>query len=78
MNLNTLREKPNRLNQGVAFATCRKLRRFACTLEAQLISLQRGNSNLGLDRTGSHTVENYIGNIQSICHGDHWAVNAER
>jgi hypothetical protein len=78
MDLTTLCEKPNRLNQHITFATCRKLRRFACTLEAQLISLQRRNSNLGLDGIGSHTVENYIGNIQSICHGDNWAVTVKR
>jgi hypothetical protein len=70
MDSTTLREKPNRLNQHVTFATRRKLCRFVFTRTAQLIALQSGNCNLGLDGIGWYMVENYIGNIQSICHGD--------
>jgi hypothetical protein len=78
MDLTTLRERPNRLNQHVTFATCGKARRSVCTLVAQLITLQSGNSNLNLDYIGSHTVENYVGNIRLICHRDNRAVTVER
>jgi hypothetical protein len=78
MDLTMLREKPNRLNQHVTFATLGKLRRFVCTRAAQLIALQSVNSNLGRDCIGSNTVKSYIGNTQSICHGDNQAVTVER
>jgi hypothetical protein len=55
-----------------------KLRRFVCTLAAPLIALQSGNSICGFDRIGSHTVENYLGNIRSICHRDNRAVTVGR
>jgi hypothetical protein len=73
----TLREKPNRLGQDVSFARHGKLRRFVYILAAQLIALQSGNSTLGLDPIGSHTIENYVGNIQSICHDDKLAITVE-
>jgi hypothetical protein len=78
MDLITLREKPNRLNQHVIFATRGKLSWFECTLAAQLIALQRGNFSLGCDCIGLYTVENHIGNIRSNCHGDNQAVTVER
>jgi hypothetical protein len=78
MDLTTRRENPNLLDQHVTFTTQGKLGRFAFTFAAQLIALQSGNSNLGLDRIGSHTIENYIGNIRLICHGDNRAVTVER
>jgi hypothetical protein len=78
MALSPLREKAGRYERHVTFASRAKLRRFICTLAAQLLALRSGNSNLGLDRIGSHTEENYIGNIRSICHGDNRAKTVRR
>jgi hypothetical protein len=78
MELSGLREKPKAYDHHVTFASRAKLRRFVCTLTAQLLSLRSGNSNLGLDRIGSHTEENYIGNIRSTCHGDNRPVTVSR
>jgi hypothetical protein len=78
MELSGLREKPNGYDHYVTFASRAKLWRFVCTLAAQLLSLRSGNSNLGFDRIGSHTGENYISNIRSICHGDNRSVTGTR
>jgi hypothetical protein len=78
MDLTMLREKPNRLNQNVTFGTRGKLHRSVWAVAVQLIALRCGNSNLDLDRIRSHTVENYIGNARSICHGDNRAVTDKR
>jgi hypothetical protein len=63
MELSGLLEKPNAYDHHVTFASRAKLRHFVCTLAAQLLSLRNDNSNLGLDRIGSDTEENYSGNI---------------
>jgi hypothetical protein len=57
----------------VTFVSEGKIKRFACTLAAQHTALMSGGENLGLDRIGSHTEENYIGNIRRICRGDNRA-----
>jgi hypothetical protein len=78
MELNGLRQKPNACDHHVTFASRAKLRRFVCTLAAQLLSLRSGNSNLGRDRIGSYIKEDYIGNIRSICHGANRPVTVSR
>jgi hypothetical protein len=58
---------------AVTFVSRKKVFRCACTLSAQLAALSSQCKHLGLDRIGSHTEENYIGNIRRICHGDNRA-----
>jgi hypothetical protein len=46
------------------------LQRFICIIAGQLAEMQVPEGDIALDRTGSHTEENFIGKIRSICHGD--------
>jgi hypothetical protein len=68
------RETPRICDHRAGFASPAKLRRFICTLSAQLSALHSGNKNLGLD----HTEENYAGNIRSICDRDNGRVTVIR
>jgi hypothetical protein len=72
-----LRQKKQGQGSNVTFATENKIKRFVCTLFAQRAALGSGDVNLGLDRIGSHTEENYIGNIRRICHGDNRTVTVK-
>jgi hypothetical protein len=58
-------------SNAVTFATESKLERFLCTLSGQLTGFLLNDPELGIDRIGSHTEENFIGHIRSIAHGDH-------
>lgn len=55
----------------VTFAPENKLKRYICTLSGQIVGLHLDDPDLGIDRIGSHTEENFIGNVRTICHGDH-------
>jgi hypothetical protein len=73
-----LNEKISRENIKVTFASRKKLQRFVCTLGVQYVALLTGDLRLGLDRIGSHTEENYIGNIRMICDRDNRVAKVRR
>jgi hypothetical protein len=54
----------------VTFVSRKKLESFVCTLSGQLTGILHEDSELRLDRIGSHTEENFIGKIRSIYYGD--------
>jgi hypothetical protein len=59
------------------FVSRKKLQRCICTISGQLTEIALEDLYLGLDRIGSHTEENSIGNIRSICQGDNRTDNVE-
>jgi hypothetical protein len=73
-----LAEKSSPGRTKVTFASKKKLQRFTCTLAAQYIALLTEDPSVGLDRIGSHTEENFIGNIRMICHGDNRVMTVRR
>jgi hypothetical protein len=62
----------------VTFVSREKLERFICTLFGQLTGILLEDPELGLDRIGSHTEDNLIGDICSICHGDNRMDNVKQ
>jgi hypothetical protein len=70
-------QKRTSSNSYVTFVSKKKLQRFLCTLAGQYTGILLEDPNLGLDRIGSHTEENFIGNIRSICHCDNRIDNVE-
>jgi hypothetical protein len=73
----TVAQKNNFNNGCMTFVSREKLQRFICTISGQLKGVALEDPDLLLDRIGSHTEENLIGNIRSICHGDNRIDNVE-
>jgi hypothetical protein len=70
-------QKKPKPNGCLTFVSRKKLQRFVFTLATQLTGFLLEEPDLGLDRIGSHTEENFIGSVRAICHGDNRLDNVQ-
>jgi hypothetical protein len=70
-------QKKSKHNICLTFVSRKKLQRFVCALSSQLTGFLLEEPDLGLDRIGSQTEENFIGSVRSICLGDNRLDNVQ-